>query len=713
MSITNSPPSAAILTDAVIHTLEPKINIPIVIRAGVVRQLSQGEYKAQNAELTTSSFAVPSYSVRSSTAYIRQMPTFDPRYGNRTTFVADNAVFSLFHVPLFWLPQASGSMTDRGSALRNIEIGSSKNNGFGVRTELGLFETLGLLPPENVDSSVNADYFTDRGPAFGLNVKYQGGFITENTRQPWDFQGDFKGYMLPDDTGTDKLGKDRRNIGPDEPTRNPLRGAFQFEHQHFFPDDWQLQFRFGLVSDPTFLEYWQEGVFDSDLPHNFETYLKKQHDTEAFTLLVEFQPNDFVTTAGQLQEVTPPLDPTNVGASHPFEVEHIPEVGYYRIGDSFGDDNQFDFFSANTAGILHYQVSDPNLSNWGFRSPNAKNGTPAVTPGLPNIGQTGVTNKDVVRGDFRQEIDYPFQVDRFKVSPYVLGRLTSYSESVDGGTLNRLYGGAGVRMSTAFWKVDDTARSELFDIHRLRHVVEPELNLFAGVENKDRNDVFIYDEPVDQLWDISAMQLALRQRWQTKRGGPGNWRSVDFFTLNVELNLFANEPKGDLPPKDFRGLFFNEEPEASIPRNSINADALWRISDTTVVLSDIEQNLDENRLATTSVGLAVQRDIRMQYFLGLRYIGPLDSTIASVLMNYQISPKYAVLLAYSFNFAEHQTEQESIQLTRHFDRFYMTFTFFHDNIENNSGFRFGLFPEGLGGNVDTNQLQNLFGGSGQ
>ena len=34
----------AYLTDAVIHTVEPKINLPIIIRADVVRQLSMGEY---------------------------------------------------------------------------------------------------------------------------------------------------------------------------------------------------------------------------------------------------------------------------------------------------------------------------------------------------------------------------------------------------------------------------------------------------------------------------------------------------------------------------------------------------------------------------------------------------------------------------------------------------------------------------------------------
>jgi len=49
----------------------------------------------------------------------------------------------------------------------------------------------------------------------------------------------------------------------------PRAGRFSFEHQHFFPADWQFQFRFGLVSDPTFLEYWQEGQFNDGLPHDF------------------------------------------------------------------------------------------------------------------------------------------------------------------------------------------------------------------------------------------------------------------------------------------------------------------------------------------------------------------------------------------------------------------------------------------------------------
>ena len=254
------------------------------------------------------------------------------------------------------------------------------------------------------------------------------------------------------------------------------------------------------MTDPTFLEYWEEGSFNDDLPHDFEAYVKKQKDTEAFTLLYEFQPNESPTTAGQLQEYKPAILPdfSNFaeGKTHFFEVERIPELGYYRIGDSFGDDS-LTFFSANTLSVLHYHIDEAGLVDEGFRSPNAKEGVPLVLPGIPEIGQTGLTNKNVIRGDFRQEIDYPLQIDKFKTVPYVMGRLTSYSDSVDGGSLNRALVGAGLRTTTAFWKVDDTAQSDLFDIHRLRHIIEPELNLFTSASNKDSSDAFIFDQSVD------------------------------------------------------------------------------------------------------------------------------------------------------------------------------------------------------------------------
>jgi hypothetical protein len=164
------------------------------------------------------------------------------------------------------------------------------------------------------------------------------------------------------------------------------------------------------------------------------------------------------------------------------------------------------------------------------------------------------------------------------------------------------------------------------------------VNLFTSAQTRDRNDLFIYDEEIDAINDVSAFQVALHQRWQTKRGGPGRFRSVDVFTLNIEGNFFLNQPDdASLAPTGFRGLFFASLPEASIPRNSVNADAMWRISDTTVVLADAQYNLDQYELATTSIGLAVQRDPRLNYFVGTRYIGQINSTIATISANYELA----------------------------------------------------------------------------
>lgn len=697
----------AILTDAVIHTSDAMTQTPIIVRANVVRQMSLGEYRAEHVEMSTSSFATPSYSVRASKAYIRQYDTGDPRLGARTDFYATNTTLNMFHVPFFYLPAVGGSVTEKGLPLRQIRTGNKTAFGPNVRSEWGLFETLGQPPPQDLDLSFHADYFGERGPATGLDGKYQGGFITETTKEPWDFQGDFQSYIV-DDHGTDNLGKSRGEITPEK----ELRYQAQWEHQHFFPDDWQVQLRAGVVSDPTFLEEWFENDFDNGLPHDLSGYVKHQTGTEAVTLFAQAQPNDFVTTADQLQEN--------------FEVQRLPELGYHRIGDSIFDDN-LTLFSDNTFSGLHFEESRASLGDLGFRTlshgdHDPTNDTP-VLPGIPAQGQTGINDDITYRGDLRQEVDWPMTLGPIRTMPYVMGRYTGYSDSPSGSRKDRVLAGTGVRMMTSFWKVDDTAESDLFDIHRIRHVIEPEVNLFTSASNVNRDELFLYDQDVDEINDVSAAQIALHQRWQTKRGGAGQWRSVDVFSLNVSATWFTNRPDelgstnfptptghdNGVTPSGFRGLYFPSLPEASIPRSYVAADALWRISDTTVILSDANWNMDDQDLATTSIGLAVQRDVRLGYFLGTRYIGEINSTIASVAANYMLTTKYTLAFSESYNITDGQNETTNFTIIRNFDRFLVSLTIYYDAVEEQSGFEFGIFPTGLGYGLSSAAVENSFG----
>lgn len=682
----------AVMTDVVLHTVQPQINVPVVMRARLARQLSKGEFNAQNVRLSTSRFATPSYSINAQKIYVRQEDTGDPRLGSRTAFRAINPTFRFFNVPVFYLPYASGTMTDRGSVLRGIGLENSTALGAGVETQWGLFETLGVPRPSDLDATYELNYYGDRGPAGGLDFEYGGGGLASETlREPFHFEGDFTAFGVNDsgfdDFGRGRVGEDNANADGDA----DFRGRVLFEHQHFFPDDYQLQFRGGYVSDATLLEQYfgraggppgGRRAFQEGPPHDLSLYVKRQRDTEAYTFLANIQPSNVVTTSDLLQEQ--------------FEVERLPEVGYRRIGDSFADD-RLTFFSRNTVGAYSFNTTRATLAEQGF-SPNR-------LPGIPSLGFTGVEQDPNYRGDFRQEVGYPINAGPFKVVPYVVGRLTSYTDSPAGGSVNRLFGAVGARASTALWKTYNDVESRLFDVHRMRHVIEPEVNIFAAAQTDARNDVFIYEEDVDATHDLTAMQLALRQRWQTKRGGPGRWRSVDFFTLNVEANLFDNQPAEDeREPRGFRGVYFPSLPETSVPRNSINADATWRISDNTVVLADVNQNIDEGKLATAGIGVLARRDERLTYFLGNRYIDELNSNISSVAVIYQLSPKYTLVASQAFDFGISENVNSGFGVVRQFDAFVVEVSASHDSITGQRNFNFNIYPKGIGFGLNAQQL---------
>jgi hypothetical protein len=700
----------AILTDAVVHTVEPRRQTPVIIRAETLRQLALNEYRGEHVRLSSSAFATPSYAIGADKMYVRQIETPDPTEPQEVFYDARNVTLQAYNLPFFYLPGASGTITKDGFPLREASFESSNKYGVGIRTYWGLFETLGRVRPQDLDAAFHADYFVDRGPATGLDLRYTGGFVTDTTRDPWNFEGLVKSYIVLDDQGKDVLGAERVDVTPPDTTR----GRIIWQHQHFFPGDWQLQARAGYESDPTFLEEWFKNEFYNEPQYDESIYLKRQRDTEALTFYANANFDNHISSADLAQEQ--------------FVVEQQPEIGYRRMGDSFGDD-KFTFFSTNTFDQLRFNETSDSLGEQGY-SP----GVLGSDPGIPSLGQTGTRSSPTDRADFRQEVDYPFSAGQFKFVPYVVGRFTPYSDSPSSGQIDRLYGAGGTRVSTAFWKVDDYAESELFDIHRVRHVVEPYANVFGAAETEDRNQVFIYDQQTDNTYDVSGGQIALLQRWQTKRGGPGRWRNVDFLELNVEGNFFLNRPSdaelsppettgiarngtpvvlapgvGPLNTKAFRGTFFDSLPETSIPRDSVNADLTWHASDTAVVLADENFNADHQQLAQASVGLAVLHDLRTTYFIGQRYIDPLSSNITTVAVGYQLTAKYSFSFSQSYDFGNSTHDVSSdFQIMRSFDRFYATVDFYYDKSSDEGGFRVSLLPTGITPHGPAD-LNNIFG----
>ncbi len=693
----------AVLTDVVLYTHDLKANIPIVVRAQALRQLSRSEsmqeFEATKTRLSSSTFHTPSYSIGASSAYIRQTETGSELYGTQTDIVAKDATFRFGDLPVFYLPAVGATVTER-SALYGAQLHNSNAFGFGVNTEWGLFESMGRLPPRDLSASYKVDYYSKRGPAGGIDAKYSGGFI-ERTLEPWSFTGDLTAYGVYDH-GEDVLGRRRFDLEREE---DEFRGRVYWQHQHFFPGDWQLQLSGGYISDPTFQEEWFNRDYRTLPPRETSLYLKRQRDSEAITFLTSWQLNDFVTAADLAQEQ--------------FEVERPFEVGYRRVGDSVLDDS-LTFFSANTVSALRFRQSnaDPR-EDLGLR----------YSPGLPSLGTpydighssaSGAVSEDVIyRGDFKQEIDWPFSIGKFRAVPYIVGRYTPYSEGIDGSGVERTYGAGGLRLTTSYWKVDDTVRSEVFDLNRLRHVIEPTLNLYAAAQSSDPTDLYVYDEPIDNIRDISAMQWALYQRWQTKRGGPGAWRSVDVFTLNLEWNYFFNQPpEVEMNPIDARGMYFVTMPEASIPRRSVNMSAAWQASNAVRVLGDAYYNTEHGNVARASIGFFANMAPQVTYYVGLRHVDAVtfedrdgnrasDITINGMPLifdkqdllifaaDYALTAQYRLRIAESYDFAQDRNARSAISLIRKFDRFYIAVGMAMDHISDENSVYVNFWPEGL------------------
>jgi len=191
----------------------------------------------------------------------------------------------------------------------------------------------------------------------------------------------------------------------------------------------------------------------------------------------------------------------------------------------------------------------------------------------------------------------------------------------------------------------------------------------------------------------SGLALNLYQRLQTKRGPAENRHTVDWMRLNLSLGLYDNHR--DEVPSD--GRFFAYRPEYSLDRNHLNAEYFWHISDATTLLADMNYDLDDKQFARGNLGLAVQRDPRLRYYLGVRYIDDVDSAVGTFGVNYKINRKYSISVfeQYDFAFDDGQNLSTSVTITRKLPRWYAAFTFNYDSSDDELTLLITFWPEGI------------------
>ena len=652
--------SRAVVVDAAMRIGLPDPTQPFYLRAQRLRQLSVNRFQAEKVKLSTDEFYEPHVWLGAQKASLTAMNEAGEVPDNldearRFHYELSSVSANVEGVPIFYWPFAAGDSTKFRLPVKSVHTSYGSQYGFSLESEWHLAWFLGLEEPPGTESILRVDEFSERGPATGIELDYQQEHMFGNLRS----------YLI-DDEGQDRLGRfpARYDVTPER----TLRGRARWQHRQFFPLDWQGTFEISYLSDPTFLESWEEKEFDTDKEQETVVYFKQQRDNWAFDFLSKWQLNDFDYTMTEL-----------------------PKAGFHLAGQDF-----FELFTYYHDGFI---------SRLGQRAGERE--VPGLSGKLEPWDLPGtIDQNDFAFGVSRHVLALPLHAAGLHIVPTVIGTYVYDDTAIENSFVQ---GAAGVRASTQFWHVDDKVKSRFWDLDCVRHIIIPEVSAFwvdSGPTETNPHDVF---------------NFALRQRFQTKRGPEGKKRSVDFFRLNTDVTLVERDVEGSLLPNKF--FFSSPEPQfGETPllnpdfsnlglarRETINqtlsdfatADWTWLISDTTALTGSFNYNIHEGLISQAHAALAVQRFDRMSYYVGDLFINHADTFRADNShfltggLSYRLNRKYTVALAQQFDVERSLDSYSQIVIIREFAHWYGAFSFSLDPARDSVGFSVSFWPEGF------------------
>jgi hypothetical protein len=241
------------------------------------------------------------------------------------------------------------------------------------------------------------------------------------------------------------------------------------------------------------------------------------------------------------------------------------------------------------------------------------------------------------------------------------------------------------------WRVVPDMRSQLLDIDGIRHIIKGDVTAWVAGSNVSSEDLFPFTSSVEDIDEIGGLTVGLRQRWQTRRGGPARRRTVDVVTLDLELGVFDDAQSAEIT----NGFASYSRPENSISRNYVNAAVNYRINDATALLSEANFDLNDKELDVFNLSLAVERDPRFSYLVAYRYIEEIDSSLLVFGANYRISEKHTLAMRESFDLDRGKTQEFTLGFIRKFPRWYVGLTVDLNEADDDFGISLSAWPEGL------------------
>lgn len=651
------PRNQALAVDAVLRTyVRLRETLPIYARAEEMRQVAANQWKASEAIVSTSEFFTPHLSLGMREFTVTERPDGTWVEGEHATLRAGGA-------PFVWLPGFKGR--PERIPLRGVRVGYEADRGMEIETRWDLLSLLALDAPPELEAELDLDVYTARGVGAGTRLQWADSDTIAN----------LVAYGLYESSGEDKT-----DAGVVQQTDAGYRGYVDGDFISAVSRETTIRGQLSWISDESFIATWRR--LDYKERREFETSLGLAWASQnaAFEAYLKYDIDSFISNSWLL-------------ASRGYSVDRYPSVAYRRIGDSLFSD-ALTWSSEYRYDYMRLVVTSGTSQSLGVRPQTFATNDPNE-PIRDLYADSGYGDDSVMRFDTRQELAMPLAWGPLKLVPYASMRLTGYS----GGEFleryspdfsnHRFLGAVGTRLSATFTRIDDAMRSRFLDIDRVRHIVEPYATLWYGYDSLEDSPLPVYDQTIEGASGAAVASVGVRQRWQTRRGGPGAWRSVDFLT--VDLGAVFNDSGDDFQPDPTDPAsrekyaqspiprFFEWRPELSQWGSHVRGAAAWEVSDTFTLAGQGIYMLEDRELITTSgalenlalgtVGFSMRHHPAVTSFLEYRYLAPSRTELLQGGLAYEISRNYRLQLSPQYDLRLDEFRAISGALERNFPDF--------------------------------------------
>lgn len=670
----------ALVLDAVFWTYSRELGAPLYLRADQIRQLAVDEFRADRARIANTRFFEPDFSVGASSVTLSREPS---RGGTRTVVDARDITLRAGPLPFFYFPVYKGDPSE--IPLRAVALSGRTGSGTGVLTDWSTAGLLGIDSPAGFAAATLIDYYTERGFAFGQRFSWSG-----ERREGYLFA-----YILPEDGGEDPTPS-----GTDLDAGDTTRGTIVGAHRVRLDGIWSAFLEVAYFSDETFADAVPDRLPEDPRVGAHEPTnrlaLSRTKDDTLVRLDIKANANDFTPNQSIL-------------TSDGYTVDRLPELSGFIIGrDLLAETNPglLSYFGEGRLGALRLRFVEPTAEEFGFDTPSRSRLAFGVEPDESlgdRLRASGLDEDLVTRFDTRHEISAQLEAGAIKITPFATGRATVYDTDFSGFSPNeqdnaRLWGSVGTRFWTSAQRIYDGVESRLLGIHRLRHIVEPSITAWHAGTTVDAADLPVFDENVESIGEGTFTRIGFDQTFQTKRGGPGRWRTVDLLRLGSEVVIASDDVDSQSPYP-----FWHEgRPELSNPGDFARQTLAWQATDAVGFAGETVYDFGTSQQSRSSIGMLYQHNPKLVASAELRFLNPNDRTYVDLGGRYNLTRKYDAAFSTVYDTDRGDLQTVSLTLDRAFPNALLSAGFRYDDVSGVTSFNFGFSPSGVGGTRGVN-----------